>query len=72
MLNLCNIFSCNSFSPKSRQEKEELHVVRKRVVNTTMLSAIGPTKKRKLENALEGSSTPKAVSIETFLLLSCK
>jgi len=45
---------------KLQQEEEE--VIRKRAANTTALAAIGPRKKRKLDEALEGSSTSTAVS----------
>ena len=45
---------------KLQQEEEE--VIRKRAANSTALAAIGPRKKRKLDEALEGSSTSAAVS----------
>lgn len=38
-----------------QQEEEEL--IRKRAANSTALAAIGPRKKRKLDEALEGSSS---------------
>ena len=45
-----------------QQEEEEL--IRKRAANSTALAAIGPRKKRKLDEALEGGSpASKAVSI---------
>ncbi|CAH3042814.1 unnamed protein product [Pocillopora meandrina] len=43
---------------KAKQlQQEEEEVIRKRAANSTALAAIGPRKKRKLDEALEGSST---------------
>ena len=51
-----------SLPHKLQQEEEE--VIRKRAANSTALAAIGPRKKRKLDEILEAtSSTSTAVSM---------
>ena len=49
-----------------QQEEEEL--IRKRAANSTALAAIGPRKKRKLDEAIEGTSSSLAQVILDLVL----
>ena len=59
-----NLSDLESF-PLLKLQQEEEEVIRKRAANSTALAAIGPRKKRKLDEALEGSSTSTVVSIKS-------
>lgn len=59
-----NLSDLESF-PLLKLQQEEEEVIRKRAANSTALAAIGPRKKRKLDEAMEGSSTSTVVSIKS-------